>query len=44
MCYMGYLKLIKYKFMEGIITSRFLKIWSDLVISKYLGKKESLSQ
>ena len=29
MCYMGYLKLLNYKFVGGLTTSKCLKIWSD---------------
>ena len=38
---MIYLKLKKYKFVYGLTTPRCLRIWSDLVDLKYLGKKVS---
>ena len=43
-CYMGYLTLIRYFFMGGMTTSRYLKIWSDLANLKYLGNKELLNK
>ena len=41
---MGYLKLIKNFFAGCLTTPSYLKIWSDLVNSKYLGNKESLNK
>ena len=41
MYYIGYLKLIKYKFVEGLAMPGCLKIWSDLA---NLGNKELLSK
>ena len=41
---MGYLKLIKYFFAGGLNMPRYLKIWSDLVNSKYLGNKKALTK
>ena len=43
-CYMGYLKLEKYKLAGGLTTPRCRKIWSDLVNLKYLVNKESLTK